>query len=112
MKKKKRAYVTRYVGNWPEAAKNAKETLYAINKKWYNIKLRYGLTEEEYKSMLHSSNGKCEICLSSTKLYVDHHHKSGKVRGLLCQKCNSGIAFFRESYHVLVSAIRYIKKHR
>ncbi len=63
------------------------------NKKYYSlIKRKYGLSEDTYKQMLESQNAKCKICrLSPAKgkrLHVDHCHKTGKVRGLLCAQCN------------------------
>lgn len=63
--------------------------------KFYHIKRRYGVTEEEYNSLLESQDGSCALCDSkiesyfgTDKLVVDHCHTTGKVRGLLCSACN------------------------
>lgn len=53
---------------------------------------KYKLTEAEYASMLEKSGNKCYICGKPPKnraLHIDHNHKTGKVRGLLCYICNT-----------------------
>lgn len=78
-----------------------------------NIRLKhdYGITLEKYKAMYDEQGGVCAICgLPSHKaLSVDHDHKTGKVRGLLCDKCNWLIGHANESIHILSSAIEYLK---
>lgn len=56
-----------------------------------DIKRRYGITDEEYIKMWKEQKGKCALCgkeLEDAYLDVDHNHKTGKVRGLLCRGCN------------------------
>jgi hypothetical protein len=74
--------------------------------KTYNISLK------DYKEMLNNQYGLCAICFSKDKrkLAVDHNHKTGKIRGLLCQRCNQGIGMFQDNYELLINAIKYIKK--
>lgn len=56
------------------------------------IKLQYGLTVEQHEEMLKDAGNRCEICRRNpSKLCIDHSHKSGKVRGILCCSCNSFI---------------------
>ena len=78
----------------------------------YQKKLQkvYGLTLEQYNQMFVSQNGKCKICNESQekRLCVDHCHKTGKVRGLLCSNCNFGIAFLKDDPNLLLSAIKYL----
>ena len=53
---------------------------------------KYNITEEEYNAMIESSDGKCWICGRAPKtkaLNIDHNHKTGRVRGLLCYLCNN-----------------------
>lgn len=69
----------------------------------------YGLTPEQYASMETSQRGKCAICDHEVKLCVDHDHGSGKVRGLLCRKCNVGIGIFKDSPKLLSRAILYLR---
>lgn len=57
-------------------------------KKW-NIKSRYSMSIEQVDAMLDSQGGRCAICeVELGKYVIDHNHNSGKVRGLLCHKCN------------------------
>lgn len=91
------------------------------NKDYYNnIRLsRYGITLEQYNAMVAAQDNKCLICgleentvskSGITKvLAVDHCHTTGKVRGLLCYKCNVGIGHLQDSIEVLESAIQYLK---
>jgi hypothetical protein len=71
---------------------------------------KYGLTIEDYSKMVSAQGGACAICGSVEKLAVDHDHKTGAVRGLLCYRCNTGIGFLKDSTSVLASAIRYLEK--
>lgn len=59
--------------------------------------------------LLKQSQTKCLICNSSEKLVVDHDHKTGKVRGMLCNHCNRGLGHFRDSLDALQKAIDYLK---
>jgi len=84
--------------------KKYKERNYAkIKSKIYNI------SEEELKVAIEKQNGKCAICGLKIKLSVDHCHETGKLRGLLCTRCNTGIGMFLNSTKLLKSAIKYIK---
>src|SRR6267142_1795993 len=51
----------------------------------------------------------CGVSFSRTP-HVDHCHVTGKIRGLLCSKCNRGLGFFQDSVQTLESAVRYLKK--
>ena len=70
----------------------------------------YGLTEEEYNSMVLKQNNICAICnkYSEKTLFIDHNHETGKVRGLLCSNCNTGIGLFKEDIVSLSRAIDYL----
>jgi len=71
---------------------------------------RYGLNEEEYNNMILSQNNLCAICnkSSSKTLHIDHDHITGKVRGLLCSSCNTGIGMLQEDTVILNKAIEYL----
>jgi hypothetical protein len=75
-----------------------------------DIRLRswYGISKDQYDSMYQSQNGACKICTKKTKLVVDHDHKTGSVRGLLCSKCNQGIGLLKENVTALQNAIEYL----
>lgn len=73
---------------------------------------RYGLTVADYERMCAAQEGRCAICArpSSTRLHVDHCHATGRVRGLLCYRCNHGIAkFFSEDPARLRRAADYLE---
>lgn len=77
---------------------------------------KYGISVAERDAMSLAQNGRCKICDGEPdgrwkKLHVDHCHKTGKVRGLLCSKCNSGIGYFRDNPVTLTAAIAYLKGH-
>lgn len=82
------------------------------------MKSNYGLTKEQYEELLEKQGGVCAICgqpeMRTTKagvamlLHVDHCHNSGKIRGLLCHKCNSALGLFMESSEILSSAVNYL----
>lgn len=70
----------------------------------------YGITVEDYKKMIEKQDSRCVICgFQSDNLFVDHCHKTEKVRGLLCRHCNTGLGFFRDDIEVLVKAIDYLR---
>jgi hypothetical protein len=62
----------------------------------YRRKSLYGVTEEQFQAMLKGQNNACGICKKVKPLGVDHNHTTGKVRGLLCQKCNHAIGLLDE----------------
>lgn len=72
----------------------------------------YGVSPEEYERMLSEQDGCCAICLKHfNRLVVDHSHRSGKVRSLLCTKCNMAIGLMGECKKILASAIAYLSTH-
>ena len=81
--------------------------------KGYAIKKNFGITREEYISILEKQEYKCAVCGKSqdengVELAVDHDHNTGNVRGLLCRKCNLGLGYFQDSQQYLQSAIKYL----
>ena len=70
----------------------------------------YGITpamKEVYSRII---GGKCEICGCPTKLVVDHNHRDGQFRGLLCSKCNRGLGHFDDNIELIEKAIEYLRK--
>ena len=76
------------------------------------LKKKYGLTPEAYQAMLDVQRNSCSICLElfAGKVCVDHCHTTGKVRGLLCAGCNSGLGHFKDCPERMVNAANYIKR--
>jgi hypothetical protein len=88
----------------------------------YALRAAYGITPEEYDAMYERQDGRCGICGDrkyswqpglgvkgrSPFLVVDHDHETGRVRGLLCTRCNIGIGQFREDPAIMRTAIQYV----
>jgi hypothetical protein len=76
---------------------------------------KYGLTEDDYNTLLIKQNHKCAICEATApngmgKWHVDHCHTTGKVRGLLCMSCNIMLGKAKDSLEILQKAINYLQK--
>lgn len=70
---------------------------------------RYTLTSNQYDELMRSQDSKCAICnMVPETICVDHDHVTGKVRGLLCDRCNKGLGFFKDNLTYLESAMHYI----
>lgn len=93
-----------------------------LSRRKAKLKKRHKLTLEKYDEMAEAQNGLCAICGnletmkhnksgSIRRLSVDHNHKTGKLRGLLCANCNLLIGYADENVKTLASAIKYLTKH-
>jgi DNA-directed RNA polymerase subunit RPC12/RpoP len=113
-KEKRHAQIAEYEKTKP------KEWRKAIGRK-SNLKLRYNLTPQEYETKLTSQDYKCALCGKDANdnvrrgkvepLYVDHCHKTNKLRDLLCHQCNSGLGHLKDNIEILQKAIDYLHKH-
>jgi hypothetical protein len=79
----------------------------------YKLRFKYGITIDEYNKMLKKQNNVCLICKRpetehNKNLAVDHNHNTGKVRGLLCCKCNKGLGHFEDNALWLRIAADYL----
>lgn len=114
-KKRKRAVITTAV--WRKEQPE-KWDLWSRN---YNLQ-KFGIDFDGYQQLYTSQNGVCAICskpeteLNRNKktkaLAVDHDHQTGKIRGLLCSRCNTSIGKFDENADLLRTAADYLEKHR
>ena len=81
------------------------------------LKSLYGITQADYDRLLALQYGRCAIC-GTTKpgtrgtWRVDHDHRTGQVRGLLCDRCNLGIGYMQDDPDILIAAARYVMKGR
>ena len=88
------------------------------NKKHRHLLHTYGISLEDYSKMYHAQQGQCKICKTpldfqnesrgATTANVDHCHETGIVRGLLCDNCNRGIGFLKDSPTILRLAAEYL----
>lgn len=72
---------------------------------------RYGITADQYEAMAQEQKGVCAICYeppARKRLSVDHCHGTGKVRGLLCERCNSFLGRVNDNAMILASAVTYL----
>ena len=82
------------------------------------LKRRYGITLDQYNEMFVSQDGACAICKEeetvtgkdgkAKPLCVDHNHTTGKVRALLCYRCNAGIGYLQDSPYITEQATKYL----
>lgn len=79
----------------------------------YNLRVQYGITEDDYSMLLKLQNGRCGICRKlpcKRRLSVDHCHKSGAVRGLLCTACNHSLVAFERDKDWVTKTLAYLAK--
>jgi hypothetical protein len=123
----KQKYTEKYKDGWPTQNKvKAKEYRIknrdSIRMKWnkksrhYHLTIHFNISELEYNEILKSQNYLCAICkkMEPTKnknLCVDHCHITGKIRGLLCNKCNVGIGMLCDDEDIVKNAYEYLKKN-
>lgn len=80
------------------------------------LQQKYGITPKDYEKLFRQQNGKCIICDTFDPgdrynvFCVDHDHKTGKIRGLLCNNCNRGLGNFRDNPRTLIAAANYLMK--
>ena len=82
------------------------------NVRKYDLKRRFNLSVEEYDLLLKKQNGVCAICNTTVldkNLAVDHNHKNGIIRGLLCIPCNLLIGNAKENKNILLNAVKYLE---
>ena len=94
--------------------KNPQKVLEKLHK---HISYTFGMTLFEYNELFVKQEGCCGICKQhqttfERRLAVDHCHETGKIRGLLCMKCNQGIGQLKDSIEVLSNAIEYLKEFK
>jgi DNA-directed RNA polymerase subunit RPC12/RpoP len=84
------------------------------DRKYRHLKLTYNITKEDYINLLKNQNYKCLICgrevdTLSTKLCIDHNHKTGKIRGLICRKCNGALGWYELYYKSINNYLKLSK---
>jgi len=76
------------------------------------LRYRYGITYEDWLKIWINQDGRCAICgepfAQPSNACIDHNHKTGEIRGLLCKKCNLGIGCFDDNQSLMGRAIKYV----
>lgn len=118
-----------YIDN-PEKLKAKNERLRKRNKNRYHndpeykqrqrehhLKRMFGIDHKQYERMYEEQCGKCKICGTTdpkgrwNHFAIDHCHKTGKIRGLLCGPCNKGLGSFQDNPKLLKKALSYLFNH-
>jgi hypothetical protein len=78
-----------------------------------HLRYQFGMSLEEFEKLFKAQNGRCKICgktqeENNKRLSIDHCHKTGKIRGLLCNNCNRGLGLFKDNPALLESALSYL----
>ena len=113
------------IANWPKVREKRNVWRRIDGKKnpnkyrAYSLKRYYGLTTEQYDKMRADQDHKCAICRIDfspdhvrRNFCVDHDHKTGKIRELLCHQCNATLGFTREDPEMLMKMAAYLTKHK
>ena len=86
-----------------------------LQERKHNLKRMFGISLEDYDLKLEQQKNVCAICgglcKSGKRLAVDHDHKTGKIRDLLCGNCNGGLGKFQDNPELLIKAADYLRKH-
>lgn len=100
------------------ASKNVEHRKVYERERWQNggkdrrLRQTYGITLKQYDMMFDDQNGVCWICGKppiGQPLSVDHCHKTGVVRGLLCHTCNRGLGYYKDNPDWLERAAQYLR---
>jgi hypothetical protein len=126
----------KHCGSLEQVKRRRKEVCYAchlqIRKTWKNgdieqqrfnqLFLKYGITKEEYLSLVEKQDNKCGVCGKKEtslgrggkvkNLAIDHCHTTGKVRGLLCLGCNTALGNIKDDMKILTNMLKYLEKHQ
>jgi hypothetical protein len=104
---------TSYENN-KEAVKSRQRKKYcSVERRKRTLMEGYNLTVDQYDQMYQDQKGACKICEKNfSRLCVDHDHKSGKVRGLLCDRCNLMLGQSLDNISTLSNAITYLESSR
>jgi hypothetical protein len=119
-----KAYGRRRHAAAKDADNETSKRWYAVNRavhKNAQLRLKYGVTLEQYMARYEAQRGLCAICLAPGAaqaagtnrgtLVVDHCHKTKRFRGLLCQMCNRGLGHFHDDTDKMLCAISYLERN-
>jgi Recombination endonuclease VII len=107
------------LGNPRRQCITCRNRVFAARSRDNHLKRLYNISEEFYDQLLMRQDFKCALCNEESKatgknarLHVDHDHRTGKVRGLLCYGCNIAIGFLEENPDKVQKVLDYLEFHR
>lgn len=114
--RRKRLFAERYIKDGP-AMNTKKRSTYAESRE-VQLKRKFGLSQADHDALLEAQGGVCAICGGPPRgrgeklgrFSVDHCHLTGRVRGLLCQRCNSAIGLLNDDAELVRRAVAYLEK--
>ena len=113
----KHGHRLRFVGsnNCVECSRRACKTRGRDYGRWRRMRAEYGIDKQDFCRMLEEQRHACAICAGdiadSPSTHVDHDHTTGRVRGLLCSRCNQAIGLLREDEKLFRRAVNYLRRH-
>lgn len=107
----KKSYLKKYPDRVKESDRKYKEANKKENYRWDNLRQKYNLSEEDYNILLHSQDNLCKVCSKFlTYPHIDHCHKTGKIRGILCPSCNTGLGKLGDTVEGVRKALEYLEE--
>jgi hypothetical protein len=107
-RERRRAYLAAYRADNADAL--------AVGKRAWHLKSRFGITQDEFERLLKEQGNRCAICSRDDPAgrgwHVDHCHRTGRVRGLLCKPCNNGLGLLNDDPVLMRAAANYIEESR
>lgn len=92
-----------------KASEAKKPEQYAQMKRIGHWRRKYGLSAADVSERISNQKGQCPICFHPLKkFFIDHDHKTGKIRGILCPGCNTAIGLLHESKECFLRAFSYL----
>ena len=115
--KGKESFGKHYSESYCKPCKSDYQKKYNVDKDHRVYLLRaYGLTQEDFNRMLKDQKGVCALCsqppTESKNFCVDHDHETGRVRGLLCTRCNRGLGLLGDTLEHVERAVEYLSRNR
>jgi len=111
------------VSAWCRSCRGSYKRLYDLkhpnSRKASNLRIKYGITLEEYEVMFKAQGGVCAVCGQSEttryrgtlrSLAVDHNHVTGRVRGLLCGNCNKALGLLKDNPVIIEGLANYTRR--
>lgn len=80
-----------------------------VQRRDYHYRRNYGISFNDFSQMSDNVGNKCEVC-EETPVVLDHCHTTGKVRGVLCNKCNQALGLMRDNEQFILGLVEYLKR--